>query len=83
MAVKMTEMKTTLLGLLARIAPDADLEELSLDDDIQEELEIDSFDFLNFLIAIDETYGVEIPERDYGQVRTLGAVIDYVQARLA
>ncbi len=83
MAVTTTEMKSTLLGLLARIAPDAELEELALDDDIQEELEIDSFDFLNFLIAIDETYGVEIPERDYGQVRTLGAVIAYVQGRLA
>ncbi len=55
------------------LAPDADL---------QEELDLDSMDFLNFLIALGESTGVQIPESDYAQVRTFGGCRDYVSAHL-
>jgi acyl carrier protein len=45
-------------------------------------LEIDSFDFLNFLIALNGEVGVEIPENDYGQVNTLEQLTKYLQARM-
>ena len=67
---------------LAGIAPEADLDELAADADLQEELDLDSMDFLNFLIALGELTGVEVPESDYSQVRTFGACRAYVAARL-
>jgi acyl carrier protein len=67
---------------LAGIAPEADLEGLSPDTDLQEELDLDSMDFLNFLIALGEQTGVSVPESDYAQVRTLGGCTAYVSARL-
>ena len=39
-------------------------------------------DFLNFLIALGEITGVHVPESDYAQVRTFGACVEYVSARL-
>ena len=44
-------------------------------------LDIDSFDFLNFLIGLNEATGVEIPEADYGQLTSLNTLVTYIQAR--
>lgn len=66
---------------LAGIAPEADFDALAPDSNLQEELDLDSMDFLNFLIALSELTGVHVPESDYGQVRTLGGCIGYVAER--
>ena len=81
----MTEaaIKEVLLKLLGKIAPEANLDEISPDADLREALDIDSFDFLNFLIAINENLKVEIPEADYPQVRTLARIVGYLSRRLA
>ena len=67
---------------LAGIAPEADLDALPADADLQEELDLDSMDFLNFLIALGERSGVKVPESDYDEVRTFGGCVAYVAARL-
>ncbi len=72
-------MKKTLLNLLRNIAPEADLEALGEDEDIRQTLGIDSFDFLNFMIGISESFGVEIPETDYGKLVSLADVIRYIE----
>jgi acyl carrier protein len=66
---------------LATIAPEADLDDVGPDEDLQEALDLDSMDFLNFLIAIAESTGVEIPESDYHLVRTYGGCKDYLARR--
>jgi len=63
---------------LAGIAPEADLDTVPGDADLQEELDLDSMDFLNFLIALGERTGVRVPESDYAQVRTLDGCVAYV-----
>jgi acyl carrier protein len=80
----MTEaaIKDVVLKLLGRFAPEANLEELSPDANLREALDIDSFDFLNFLIAIHENLKIEVPESDYDQVATLGGVLRYLAQRL-
>lgn len=72
----------TLLDIVRRrlkqIAPEADLWALEPDEDVRETLDIDSFDCLNFLIGLNEDVGVEIPEKDYGQLTTLEDIVDYL-----
>ena len=63
---------------LATIAPEADLDDVAPDDDLQEALDLDSMDFLNFLIALAQSTGVEIPESDYHLVRTYEGCRDYL-----
>ena len=77
-----TELKSLIIDLLAQIAPEADFDDLEDDEDIREALDIDSFDFLNFLIALNEQTGVEIPEADYGQLNTMEELIAYLTVRL-
>lgn len=74
------ELESIIFRLLGQIAPEADFTALDPDQPIQSELDIDSFDFLNFLIGLNEEVGVEIPEADYGQVATLNALMTYVMA---
>ena len=76
------DLRQILLSQLHRLAPEADLSTLYPHDDLREALQIDSFDFLNFLIALDQEVGVEIPEKDYGKVGTLAGLMDYLLARL-
>jgi acyl carrier protein len=75
------ETATAIRNALARIAPEADLDALAEDDNLQDALDLDSMDFLNFMIGIKEATGVEVPERDYAQVATLRGCVDYVRAR--
>ena len=46
--------------------------------DLREWLDIDSLDFLNVVIAINERTGVEIPERDYPRLVTLADCVTYL-----
>ena len=63
---------------LRGIAPEADLQRVPPDANLREALDIDSFDFLNFLIALHTRLGVEIPESDYGKLTTLSELIRYL-----
>ena len=75
------ELRKTVLDTLSDIAPEADLEALPPDKDLREELDIDSMDFLNFVIALHEKLGVDIPEADYPQLITLNGAVGYLAAR--
>ena len=76
------ELKQIIVRNLHTIAPEADAAALRPTDDIRQALEIDSFDFLNFLIAINAELGIEIPEQDYGQVNTMEKLSTYLLARM-
>lgn len=69
------------IGILKTIAPEADFESLDANANIQEALDIDSFDFLNLLIGLDEALHISVPESDYGQVRTLNELARYLASR--
>ena len=81
--MKEEQIKGTIIEILGRIAPEADLEGLSLQQDLQTALDIDSFDFLNFIVGINEKLGVNIPEADYGKLQTLADILDYLSQRVA
>ena len=75
------ELRKTVLDTLGDIAPEADLGALPPHKDLREELDIDSMDFLNFVIALHEKLGVDIPEADYPQLVTLDGAVGYLAAR--
>ncbi len=72
------EVKQTIFRLLKNIAPDTEPEKLGPDDNIRQTLGIDSFDYLQFIVGIDEAFGFETPEEDYGRIGTLKSLLDYI-----
>ena len=75
-----TELKDIILSELAKVARGTEPGELDLDEDVREGLDIDSFDQLNFYIALHERLGVEIPEKDYGKLTTINEILQYLAA---
>jgi acyl carrier protein len=61
------------LRILGEIAPEADLTRLKSNVSFRDQLDIDSMDFLNSVIALDEELDVRIPESDYPKLSTLDA----------
>lgn len=76
------ELKNIIIEEILNIAPDIEQDEITMDGNIQTSLEIDSYDFLNILVALNERVGVEVPESDYAKVDTLQNMIDYFKERL-
>jgi acyl carrier protein len=76
------EIRAIVLRVLGQIAPEADLNAVQGNVNLRDQLDIDSMDFLNFLIALDNQLHVDIPERDYGRLTTLDACVDYLSTAL-
>lgn len=74
------EIKRTVLRILGEIAPEADLTALKPDVSFRDQLDIDSVDFLNFVLALHDAWHIEIPESDYPKLSTMNGCIDYFTA---
>ncbi|MEA3290013.1 MAG: phosphopantetheine-binding protein [Campylobacterota bacterium] len=72
------DIKKIIVEQILDIAPDIEEDEIEYDDNIQESLEIDSFDFLKVLTAMNDKTGVEIPEKDYSKVDTVNNMARYI-----
>ncbi|MFP4225325.1 MAG: acyl carrier protein [Desulfobacterales bacterium] len=75
------QLKAIVLDTLQEMAPEMDPNAVSPDEDLRRALDIDSFDFLNVIIALHEKLGVEIPEADYGRLKTLSGMLAYLSDR--
>ena len=75
------EIRATVLRILGEIAPEADLTQLKPDVSFRDQLDIDSMDFLNFVIALDEELDVRIPESDYPKLSNLDACVEFFSFR--
>ena len=73
----------TVLMLLRSIAPELNAETLEAGRPLRSQVDLDSMDWLNFLISLHQHFGVEIPEADYAQLVSLDDVVDYLQNRLS
>lgn len=76
------QLRTAIFRGLRQVAPEIDPSTLSPAESIREALDIDSFDFLQFLIALCRETGVNVPESDYEKVFTLAGLFGYFSARL-
>lgn len=77
------DIQKAVMKALGDVAPDADLGSLRLDRDMREELDIDSMDFLNVIVALKEALGVEVPEADYEKILTVNNCVAYLAKQLA
>lgn len=71
-------IKQKIYKLLKKIAPDTEPETLKPDENIRQGLEIDSFDYLQFIVSVDEAFGFETPEEDYGKIESVNNLVSYI-----
>lgn len=68
---------------LARIAPEVDAHALDAARPLRDQVDLDSVDWMNFLVALGRRLGVSIGAADATQLTTLDKLVDYLAARLA
>ncbi len=76
------QIQRRLVALLKTIAPEIDEASLAAAETLRSQVDLDSIDWLNFLVSIAGETGVEIPEADYGRLATLDDLTGYVRKRM-
>jgi acyl carrier protein len=76
------EIRATVLAELKRIASEVEESELEAAKPLRDQVDLDSMDWLNFLVALHERLKVDIPESDYARLGTLDQTVDYLARRL-
>jgi acyl carrier protein len=72
------ELKKEILLILKNIAPEVDEKELEMDENLRDQVDLDSIDYLNFLTTIGKKLNSVIPESDYNKLETLNNMTDYL-----
>lgn len=72
------QLRQVVADVLAGIAPEADLSAVGDGEDLREALDLDSMDFLNFVIGLAQKTGRKIPEADTPKLYTLRGLLAYL-----
>jgi acyl carrier protein len=80
--MKEEELRAVVIATLKTIAPEVEEGDLRPDRPLRNQVDLDSMDWLNFLIGLHEKLNVDIPEADYARLVTLGDVLDYLKVKL-
>lgn len=77
------ELLAGVMAELTSIAPEVNPAELAPATLLREQVDLDSMDWLNFLIGLHRRFQVDIPESDYARLRTLDDLTAYLRDKLA
>jgi acyl carrier protein len=72
------EIRALVLRSLTTVAPELNLAAIDPHAGIRDQYDLDSVDFLNFIVALHAETGVDIPEGDYPQLATLDDCVEYL-----
>lgn len=75
-------IRQLVIDKLTAIAPEIDPAEIHPDQDLRSQIDLDSMDFLNFVIALSRELALDIPESDYSKISTLDSCIDYLDDKV-
>jgi acyl carrier protein len=71
---KMSELLVDELGL--------DADKITMESRFEEDLEVDSLGVVELLMALEDNFGVQIPDEEAEQLSTVGQAVDLVAAKL-
>lgn len=77
-----SQLRSTVLATLLSIAPEVDVTLLRDNRPLRLQVDLDSMDWLNFLIGLSQRLKVDIAESDYAELVTLTDLLAYLRARL-
>jgi acyl carrier protein len=80
--MKPEELQPQVLAALTSIAPEVEPAKIDPDKPLRDQVDLDSADWLNLLVALKERTGIDIPDADVARLTTLRRLLDYCAARL-
>ena len=76
------DIGSRVIAIIRSVAPEVEEQALRPDQALRRQVDLDSMDWLNILLAIHEQLQVEIPEADYGKLVTLNDFVAYLRGKL-
>ncbi len=76
------QLQAAVLSVLKTIAPEVDEAALAADQPLREQVDLDSMDWLNFLIGLHDRFQVDIPQSDYAKLRSVDDLVDYLASNV-
>jgi len=76
------DVRGEILSVLTTLAPEVDPADIRDDVLLRDQVDLDSMDWLNFLVGIHKRLHVAVAEKDYASLRTLSDVVCYVEERM-
>lgn len=70
--------------LKAILSDQFDVEEDSItaETNLADDLGADSLDVVDLLMSIEDEFEIEVPDEDVENIRTVGAVVEYIESRI-
>ena len=75
------EIKDVVVRALTGVAPEIDPGSIQPGISFRDQLDLDSMDFLNFVLALHDHLGIDIPEVDYPKLYTLDRAVAYLASK--
>jgi acyl carrier protein len=72
------QARETIFDVLGDIAPEVDRSTVDDERDLTEQLDLDSMDYLNWMVGINEATGIDIPQRDASKFLTIAGAAAYL-----
>lgn len=76
------DIRTGVLEALLAVAPEVDVAALLPTRSLRQQVDLDSMDWLNFILGLHARFGVDIPEADYARLTSIDLIVSYLAARL-
>lgn len=76
------DIRSEVLSVLTTIAPEVDPADLSDSVLLRDQVDLDSMDWLNFLVGLNKRLHVSIAEKDYATLRSLSDVVGYIERQM-
>ena len=76
-------IRSRIVAIIRSIAPEVEEGAIDASRPLREQVDLDSMDWLNVIVAVHEKLHVDIPEADYGKLRTLDDWAAYLRGKVA
>lgn len=62
---------------------DADVEIIMMETSLMKDLEADSLDAVEIMMALEDEFDIEVPDEDAEKFKNIGDIVKYVEAKIA
>jgi acyl carrier protein len=74
-------LRREIVECLVKAAPDVDVSRLDPERSFRDQWEMDSLDFLNFVLELEKRLRLRVPEEDYPKLSCLNGCLAYLEGR--
>ncbi len=79
--MKTTEIERLVIEAIQEVAPEIEQNTIDFDEDIREECDLDSMDFINYLAALQKSTGIKIIEGDYPEFHSFNSALAFLKIK--